>query len=282
MGLFDTDLILQELESNTTRETCQLLGNAFGYCIQLTLGVVAFTSLVYKRFRVPKEKRRDWDVWGRDVSKQAFGAGAAHFWNMVFSVAMADGRKQDNPCIFYLVNFLVDSLFGCLGNFGMLWAVTYFAEKMRVTTLRTGEYGDPPKNSVFALQLVTWLWIVTAVKIVLLYVIVMPFSSSFYAAIHWILNPVDAHPKLELVIVMVLIPLVVNIIVFWVTDNFLMSHERSSSSDCSSAKASDEESNCFSCCDKRKNSKKDDDVVAVKEGPSNPYVLVDDTQESDF
>lgn len=225
MGLFDSVIILTELEAQTSRETCQLLGNAFGYCIQLSLGFIAFTALLFKRYRVPKSQRRGWAVWGRDVSKQGIGAAVAHGWNMVFSLALSGDLKDGNPCVFYLVNFVVDSLFGCLGNFILIFLIVKFAFKWKIYSLETGHYGDPPKTSTFLLQLGVWLWVVTIVKVFFLYSLIIPAQGQLYKAAEWFLSPVSHYPKVELAIVMIIIPLVLNVFVFWVTDNFLMKHK---------------------------------------------------------
>lgn len=42
----------------------------------------------------------------------------------------------------------------------------------------------------------------------------------------FVLSPF-ANPKIELIVVMLIIPFVVNILIFWVTDNFLMRHTKS-------------------------------------------------------
>lgn len=230
MGFFDSAIILTELEAQTSRETCQLLGNAFGYCIQLSLGLIAFSALLFKRYRVPKSQRRGWAVWGRDVSKQAIGAALAHGWNMVFSFALSGNLKGGNPCVFYLVNFVVDSLFGCMGNFILIYLIVKVAVKWKIRSLETGNYGEPPRTFNFLLQLFVWLWVVTIVKVFFLYALIIPAQEQLYQAAQWFLSPVDHHPKVELAIVMIIVPLILNVFVFWVTDNFLMKHGKSGQS----------------------------------------------------
>jgi len=272
-GLFNTNIILTELEAQTSKETCQLLGNAFGYCIQLSLGFIAFSALLFKRYQVPKAKRRGWPVWSRDVSKQAFGAAVAHGWNMVFSVALSDSLQEGegNPCIFYLVNFVVDSIFGCLGNFLVIYAIVYIAIKYRIPTLETGNYGDPPELSVFLIQLITWLWVVTTVKVVFLYILVIPFQIGLYDAASWLMSPVNMYPKVELAIVMIIIPLILNVFVFWVTDNFLMKKKKQGGGDDPTRSCKSWYAKRWSCCFLRQKMRSDEEAQYTVVDPEHDH-----------
>jgi len=205
-------------------EQCQLLGNTFEYLIQFILGFIAFLSLVYKRWtEVP---RRPWGIWGRDAAKQALGSLAAHVLNILFALHLQKDESE-NPCVLYLINFVVDSSLGCLFNYFLLvHVIEVVAERCASHTMITGYYGDPPSNKIWALQVAAWIFIVTVVKVFLLFALLIPLKNPLYAVGKWSMSGFDYYPKMELVIVMVLVPLVMNILVFWIQDNFLMDNSR--------------------------------------------------------
>jgi len=213
-----SNILLLELK----QETCMLMGDAFGVLIQLTLGVLAFGCLLYKRFR--EKPRREWDVWLADTSKQAIGSLIAHGFNMLFSDILTN-QIEDNPCLYYFVNFLIDSLLGMLLCFGMLKVL----QRMRfwercgccLWNADSGFYGDPPQGRIWLGQLGVWLAIVTVVKFVLLGMIVAV-KHPLYRFGAWVMSPINNYPRVELVVVMVVVPFLVNVVVFWISDNFLM------------------------------------------------------------
>jgi hypothetical protein len=105
---------------------CRLLG-PFALFVQLALGALALTSLVYKRWR--ERPQRPLKIWFFDVSKQVLGSLLVHVVN-VFMSMLTSGRfsiklnaatiqtaqrllRRDddytpNPCSFYLLNLAID------------------------------------------------------------------------------------------------------------------------------------------------------------------------------
>lgn len=98
---------------------CRLLG-PFALFVQAGLGVLALSSLVFKRWR--ERPRRPMKVWFFDVSKQVVGSVLLHLLNVLMSMVSSEdyqltgspkqvgdtGGKQPNPCSFYLINIAVD------------------------------------------------------------------------------------------------------------------------------------------------------------------------------
>lgn len=130
----------QQTDNNTE---CRLLGS-FAILVQIALGCLAISSLVYKRWR--ERPQRPVKIWFFDVSKQVFGSVLVHAANVFMSmltsgkfeikvldpVAVAVGTKMvkrgieygilsprgedeytPNPCSFYLLNLAIDVCF-CL------------------------------------------------------------------------------------------------------------------------------------------------------------------------
>jgi len=224
--LDDLAIILVQSQARAMREHCKLLGNWFGWVIQGALGAVAFSALILKKF--VDTKPRDWMTWFRDTSKQAIGSLVAHMWNLLFA-SMLQSREDEDPCVYYLVNYLIDACLGCVLAILMLWALETMADKYGWEVLRSGDYGSSgaPHEmwSRWGAQLSAWIAIVTFTKLFLLFAVIVPAKQPLYIAGTWMMSGLVNYPRLELVIVMILIPLVFNVLTFWVQDNFLMNNE---------------------------------------------------------
>ncbi|KAM6121404.1 store-operated calcium entry regulator STIMATE-like isoform 2-T2 [Pterocles gutturalis] len=161
------------------------LMDSFGIFLQGLLGVVAFSTLMLKRFREPKHERRPWKIWFLDTSKQAIGMLFIHFANVYLS-----DLTEEDPCSLYLINFLLDATLGMLLIYVGIRAVSSIVEWQQWDSLRFGEYGDP-------LQCKAW------VGQCALYIMIMTFEKT-------------------VIIIVLLIPQWKEALMFWVVDNFLM------------------------------------------------------------
>lgn len=202
---------------------CSLLGDTFGLIVQMALGLLAFSVLTVKYLR--EREDRDFKDWSMDTGKQGAGSLLAHGWNMIFASALTThygSKSGHDPCVFYLMNFVVDSVLGCLGNYLLLKAVEWTGGRCGKESLRdTGNYGSKGKTKIrrFLLQLAVWLWIITVVKVILLFTIIIPLQKQLYKAGEVLMAGLN--PRMELIMVMVFIPVTFNAIVFWMTDSFL-------------------------------------------------------------
>jgi len=223
----DISFALIQSEARAVREHCKLLGNWFGYVVQASLGVAAFSALLVKK--AMDTKQRDWMTWIRDTSKQAVGSLAAHMWNLLFATLLQSGPEED-PCVYYLINYLVDAVLGCVLSLLLLWGFETMADKYSWDMLRSGDYGQGNQASVWsrwAAQCSLWVGIVTLAKLVLLFCFIVPAKRPLYVAGSWLMSGLINYPRWELVIVMIVIPLVFNVIQFWIQDNWLMNNDDS-------------------------------------------------------
>lgn len=96
---------------------CRLLGS-FALVVQSALGLLAISSLVWKRHR--ERPQRPLKIWAFDASKQVVGSSLLHVANLLMSMLSAGqltvnpvvtdaGEKYTpNPCSFYLLNLAID------------------------------------------------------------------------------------------------------------------------------------------------------------------------------
>ncbi|WAR25446.1 STIMA-like protein [Mya arenaria] len=188
------------------------LMNALGLFLQFLLALLAFTSLILKRYCEPIYERRPWKIWFFDTSKQGFGAAVIHFAN----VFLADVFRGD-PCTWYVVSFLLDSTIGLFVIYLGLKITQIIVHRKKIETLYFGEYGQPAQCSAWMGQCGLYILVMVVEKILMTGLIQFNFWEDVRKLI---MSPVK-NPKVELVIVMFVVPLVVNAFIFWVVDNFL-------------------------------------------------------------
>lgn len=189
------------------------LMDGFGVLIQGLLAVVAFSTLMLKRFREPIGVRRPWKIWFYDTSKQAIGALFIHFANVFLSTL----TKAD-ACSLYLMNFILDATLGMLVIWIGVKVVSRIVEYKQCTLLIFGEYGDPPRVSAWWAQCVVYLLIMILEKGVVTLVLLIPGWTNLQE----VLLDYIPNPQVELVLVMLIVPFVVNSLMFWVVDSLMM------------------------------------------------------------
>ncbi|KAF0693513.1 Aste57867_15539 [Aphanomyces stellatus] len=206
----------------TEQERCTLLNGGFNDFIQVMLGVIALSVLIFKRYH--EHPMRPVKIWMFDASKQLIGAGVAHVANMTIAIiltGLATGSNHPDQCAFYFVNFTMDTSFGVAVNFMLLKVLVWAAFRFNLTSLQVpGDYGHPIQVRVWAIQLITWLVIICTTKLIIgafIYALETPLGDMA----SWLFAPLINYPKAELVIVMVACPVLMNGLQFWIQDNFL-------------------------------------------------------------
>ncbi|XP_068257537.1 store-operated calcium entry regulator STIMATE-like isoform X2 [Nyctibius grandis] len=157
-----------------------LLGRS-GVLLQAVLALCAFSTLMLKRFKEPKEERRPWRIWFYDTSKQAIGALFIHFANVFLS-----DLTEEDPCSLYLINFLLDATLGML----LIWlgvkVVSWIVQHKKYTYLVFGEYGDPPQAAAWIGQCILYLLIMVFEKTVISLVLLIPGWTK--AIMFWVVD----------------------------------------------------------------------------------------------
>ena len=199
---------------------CTLYGY-FGWAVQAFLVIACFTALIIKRCR--ERPQRPWSIFLLDVSKQALSAGLAHTMNLLIATLLTH-LEASTQCVWYFVNITIDTSLGVLLCYLLVQAFEACAKRKGWERVRTGKYER--KGSLdyigWAMQVAVWTVILSSVKWTLflgIYLNADYMSAAGEALIGWM----DAYSKLELVVVMILVPVVMNCVQFWVQDTFLKS-----------------------------------------------------------
>nr|XP_009298642.1 transmembrane protein 110, like isoform X2 [Danio rerio] len=136
-----------------------------------------------------------------------------HFANIFLSTL-----TNEDPCSLYLLNFLLDATLGMLVIWVGVKVVSKIVEHKQITLLMFGEYGDPPRVLAWVAQCSVYLLIVALEKSVVSLVLLIPgWTNLEEVVLDYIPNP-----QLELAIVMLIVPFIVNSIMFWVVDSLTM------------------------------------------------------------
>ncbi|XP_063242259.1 store-operated calcium entry regulator STIMATE-like [Bacillus rossius redtenbacheri] len=189
------------------------LTDVFGWFLQILLACLAFTCLILKRFCEPPFERRPWLIWFYDTSKQGMGALVIHMANVYLA-----NKFHGDPCTWYIINFLLDSSVGLFIIYIGIRLSQYLARTKRWEAINFGEYGKPPSTNAWLAQCCLYMLLMVIVKICITLLIQFDFWNAVRA---FILSPIT-NPRVELAVVMLIIPFIINALMFWVTDNFLM------------------------------------------------------------
>lgn len=198
---------------------CTILNDTFGIFVQLFLLVAAVSTLVYKRHKeIPQ---RPLLIWGFDSSKQAFAGALQHGTNMILGLFFGSKNGLASECIWYIVNFTITSFFGLFIIYWVMRLYNYVVEKHKLTLLKSGYYGNPPRVKAWIVQLLIWGLISCMEKLITASLIILPLYDYLDKFAYWLETPLIPYPQVELVIVMVVMPAIINCVFFYVCDNII-------------------------------------------------------------
>lgn len=161
--------------------------------------------------------------------KQAVASLLAHFLNIILGVLFASSSGLDaDECAWYAVNFTFDVVIGGAMCIVLLRISEWLASSGTLCTdgfsaliKKSGAYPVEEHFKAWLAQLVIWLAIMSLSKVVLgafLFLLRKPIDEHFAVPVF---EPIQNHPESELLIVMIVWPLVLNAIYFWVIDLFI-------------------------------------------------------------
>ncbi|KAG2234744.1 vacuolar membrane protein-domain-containing protein [Thamnidium elegans] len=203
-------------------EGCKLL-DSFAILVQLTLASTALLTLFYKRSR--ERPQRPVIVWALDVGKQFTGAGIIHFLNLFISYLVGrprNGGPRTNLCVWYFLNVAVDTTVGVAILYMWLRVIEFILGKFHVKQIETGQYGSPPLKYMLLPWLKQTIIFVLAESLMKLCVFGMFRHMPFlFAWGEWVLRWTKGNYRYQVIFVMLIFPLVMNIIQFWIVDTIV-------------------------------------------------------------
>ncbi|KAJ5195195.1 uncharacterized protein N7498_008633 [Penicillium cinerascens] len=204
---------------------CKLLGS-FSLLVQAALGALALLSLVYKRWR--ERPQRQVKVWAFDVSKQVFGSTMLHMANLLISMFSAgqldiQSTYRPNPCSFYLLNLGIDTTLGIpilILNLRILnFLASYTPLANPPESIESGNYGHPPRATWWLKQSIIYFMGLFSMKICVFFLIqLLPFIIKVG---DWALRWTEGNTALQIAFVMLLFPLIMNALQYYIIDSFI-------------------------------------------------------------
>ncbi|KAH6853852.1 vacuolar membrane protein-domain-containing protein [Chaetomium sp. MPI-CAGE-AT-0009] len=233
---------------------CSLLG-PFAIFVQLALGALALLSLVYKRWR--ERPQRPVKIWFFDASKQVFGSVLVHGANVFMSLLTSGkfsievdagavaaggvvrrmvgglmGRGEEevyvpNPCSFYLLNLGIDTTLGIPILIVIVRVLTRLVAHTPLgnppESIQSGYYGTPPNAWWWLKQSLIYFCGLMGMKVVVL-IIFMAFPWLPHVG-DWALGWTEGNEKLQIVFVMMLFPLIMNALQYYIIDSYIKKQE---------------------------------------------------------
>ena len=213
-------------ETSTSESKCEMFGG-FGFLIQAILGAAAFSILIVKRF--VEKPRRPWKIWFYDVAKQIISSLVLHLFNLIISAVLSNDENDADACVWYFVTVTLDCTLGAFLSYIFMWLVDGIVSSSELEILKTGlyyeEYMEGNKKCYklkwkkYGAQLGVWLVVTLIVKLILL--IMLKICKLFLVNLGGFFLSPFSNAKLRLVMVMIILPVILNALYFWVVDNIL-------------------------------------------------------------
>lgn len=221
-----TNLTSIAVNSTDNNSKCEMFGG-FGFLIQAILGAAAFSILIFKRFI--EKPRRAWKIWFYDVAKQIISSLVLHLFNLIISAVLSSDKEDADACVWYFVTVVLDCTLGAFLSYIFMWLTDGIANSSDWTFLKTGLYyeeitiGNKKSYKLiwkkYLSQLGVWLVITLIVKILLL--IMLKICKLFLVNLGTFFLSPFSNAKVRLVMVMIIFPVILNALYFWVVDNIL-------------------------------------------------------------
>ncbi|CAO3637333.1 unnamed protein product [Cunninghamella echinulata] len=160
-----------------------------------------------------------------DISKQLIGSIFVHSLNVIaaylFGLKLEEG-EQFNPCVWYWLNIFVDTTLGTVIIWGFLQLSQKITKRYGLSGFQSGVYGTPPLKKQlkrWLKQLIVYVSALLTMKLIVVTLFhVCPWIEYFG---EWILGWTKNNYKLQVVFVMLLFPLIMNILQFWIIDTIV-------------------------------------------------------------
>ena len=213
-------------EPSSSESKCEMFGG-FGFLIQAILGAAAFSILIVKRF--VEKPRRPWKIWFYDVAKQIISSLVLHLFNLIISAVLSNDENDADACVWYFVTVTLDCTLGAFLSYIFMWLVDGIVSSSELEILKTGLYYEEYmkgnkkcyklKWKKYGAQLGVWLVVTLIVKLILL--IMLKICKLFLVNLGGFFLSPFSNAKLRLVMVMIIFPVILNALYFWVVDNIL-------------------------------------------------------------
>lgn len=208
-----------------TTHGCNLVSET-GIFIQMLLGALCLMSLLIKK--ATEKPSRRWKIFVYDTFKQMVGQLTIHFINIYLAMSLSEYKNdaKADQCAWYFLTFLIDLFPGLLIIFCLSSLFDAVFTHIGATSLVSGNYIEESEGEIFVkygvywIQIVIWLFILVLTKL-LLFGMQVPLVGVLSLIASVTLGVLNFSADFKLFFVMIIFPLCVNVLVFWISDNLL-------------------------------------------------------------
>jgi hypothetical protein len=169
-----------------------------------------------------------------DTSKQGISSLLIHFMNLFLAVSISK-QNDDDACVWYFVNILLDTTIGVIFEWILVRVLEVIARKNKIEVLISGCYfaSDTIIFDDYHIDYCIWatqagIWCLISSLMKLFVYIIMLSSPIFLEDLgKSMLSSIAIYPRLELIIVMIIVPFIMNACQFWLVDNILKESDES-------------------------------------------------------
>eukprot|EP00929_Paragymnodinium_shiwhaense_P001646 TRINITY_DN101883_c0_g1_i1.p1 TRINITY_DN101883_c0_g1~~TRINITY_DN101883_c0_g1_i1.p1 ORF type:complete len:256 (-),score=46.31 TRINITY_DN101883_c0_g1_i1:395-1162(-) len=207
---------------------CMVLAGQEGKIVQGVLFFFCCASLGFKYWQ--NHGGRTMKEFAMDSSKQLCGAGWIHFLNLAFAEKLEEQfESTGDQCEWYWVNIVIDTTLGVCVTYTLLatfmLGIRAFLTPLQAADFEPGQYKaeDGSINLYnYVKQGFVWLAVVSLMKMTMVGLMVLGHTYLILAA-QFVLQPFEREDTFtaKLVAVMVVTPVIMNTLQFWVTDNII-------------------------------------------------------------
>lgn len=227
-------------------KTCETLPGLYGYGMQCVLLLVSL-GMLFLKFLIAG-RTRTLKQFLFDTSKQIVGSGWLHVLNLLFARILAGIKASDSDeCAWYWVQIVIDDTIGVWVAFTLLHVLLRIFRKLGhndwaydlVRSLHHGsskasadndlptpllpELDSPVPYTVYPFQVALWLVVVTGMKTTMvLFTFLFANPLQVAAGFVFALSPALKDPTAKLWMVMIVTPLVMNSLQYWLVDNIFL------------------------------------------------------------
>lgn len=235
---------------------CTVLPGNFGKIVQGSLALLTMATLSYKWKTDTSGRNRL--MFMMDTFKNCSGAASLHFANILFARVLAPVLEGADECHWYFIEIMIDTTLGVYVEFLLLMqiigglqycACTAMAQDLSqhagggdseqpeipsqgvcsASAQLTSDQDAPSSQGNFSdinfvkyfKQVFMWLFVVLMMKGVMV-LIMLIMAPQLIATANFLLSPVDANPNVELLLVMMVTPAIMNSLQFWLQDNIFV------------------------------------------------------------
>ncbi|KAJ1964778.1 hypothetical protein IWQ62_002841 [Dispira parvispora] len=142
-----------------------------------------------------------------------------HVLNLVAAhMSGRSSQENSNPCIWYFMNLVLDTTVGVYILYLYLKLIQKVVRQLQLTDMESGNYGTPPRVRIWAKQSIAFFLALLLMKLTVTIALAVFPALAVVGRIFLAPFRQVGDPRIQVVMVMLVVPLIMNIVQFWLID----------------------------------------------------------------